>query len=127
MSGQTFSQTTSDGKTSVKRTWDVERLWDFSKKLPIKPVPLDSISALDEVTWFGSGPSQQPTGRRVADHAKRIYEVELDHPIILSAEGWVMDGMHRICRAYVQGLESINAVQFTRNPDPDKITEAIVK
>lgn len=123
MSGQTFSQTTTDGNRSTKRIWRVERLWGLSIDLPVKTVPLSSISALDEVTWFDTDQDSRPTGRRVADHAKRIYEADLDLPVILSAEGWVMDGMHRVCRAYVLGLETINAVQFVQNPEADETTE----
>ena len=123
MSQQAFTHTTSDGTRRVTRTWQVERLWDLARDLPVKLVPVESISALDEVTWFSLDPSQHPTGRRVADHAKRIYEVALDHPIILSAEGWVMDGMHRLLKAYVLGRKTIEAVQFSHNPEPDEAVE----
>jgi len=30
-----------------------------------------------------------------------------------------MDGMHRVVKALVQGLESIEAVRFTVDPEPD--------
>ena len=119
MSKQTFCHTYMDG---TKRIWCVERLWVLTQKMPIKEVPVESISALDEVTWFGYEPSQHPTGRRVAEHARRIYEANFDYPVILSAEGWVMDGMHRICKAYLLGMEEIRVVQFETNPEPDQIT-----
>ena len=94
--------------------------------MPVKEVPIESISALDEVTWFDYDPSKHPTCRRVADHAKRIYEVQLDHPVILSAAGWVMDGMHRICKAYVLGMQTIPAVQFVEDPEPDETSTSDV-
>ena len=62
---QTFANTTE----GIKRIWDVERLWEFANKLPVKEVPLASISNLDEVSWFGVIPAEYPTCRRVADHA----------------------------------------------------------
>lgn len=105
----------------VKRIWSVERIWQIASRLPVKDVPLESISNLDEVSWFGDGPHNAPTCRRVAEHARRIYAAEFDHPVILSAEGWVMDGMHRVCKAYLLGWETVKAVQFTENPEPDKI------
>ena len=126
MSRETFTHTHTDNKKRVRRTWYVKRLWELSAKLPVKAVPVESISALDEVTWFDMDPSQHPTGRRVADHAKRIYETNFDYPIILSAEGWVMDGMHRICKAYILGMECIDAIQFEQNPDPDETVESEV-
>ena len=124
MARQTFCNTDSDG---VKRVWDVERLWDLSKVLPVKEVPVDSIHALDEVTWFDYEPSQHPTCRRVTEHAKRIYEATFDFPVILSSAGWVMDGMHRVCKAYLLGLERIQVVQFDEDPEPDHVFRAAFK
>lgn len=114
---QTFTNTT-DG---IKRIWDVEKLWEIAGQLPIKDVPLESISNLDEVSWFGAAPDENPTCRRVADHAKRIYEANFDHPVILSSAGWVMDGMHRVCKAYLLGWSTIKAVQFSQDPEPNEI------
>lgn len=105
----------------VKRVWYTERLWELAKGLPVKDVPIEGISAFDEVTWFGN---QEPTCRNVTDHAKRIYEASFEHPVILSAEGYVMDGMHRICRAHLLGQKTVKAVRFEPNPVPDEtVTE----
>lgn len=41
------------------------------------------------------------------------------HPVILGAEGRVMDGMHRIARAILEGRSTIKAVQFVIEPEPD--------
>jgi len=114
---QTFANTT-DG---VKQVWKIERLWEIASSLPVNDVPLAYISNLDEISWFGDTPDTHPTCRRVADHAKRIYEAEFDHPVILSSEGWVMDGMHRVCKAYLLGWQTVKAVQFVQNPEPDEI------
>ena len=114
---QTFVNIT-DG---IKRIWKIERLWKIASSLPVKDVMLAGISNLDEVSWFGDTPDESPTCRRVANHAKRIYEAEFDYPVILSSEGWVMDGMHRVCKAYLLGWQTIKAVQFTQNPEPDEI------
>jgi 2-polyprenyl-3-methyl-5-hydroxy-6-metoxy-1,4-benzoquinol methylase len=107
--------------------WKIERLWELAKALPVKAVPIKAITCLDEVHWFGGqngfdGPSAlEPTCRRVAEHARRINAAQFDHPIILSATGHVMDGMHRLAKAWVLGLEEIQAVQFARDPDPDEV------
>lgn len=44
-------------------------------------------------------------------------QVDLAYPIILGADGRVMDGMHRIARALLDGLPTIRAVQFVVQPD----------
>lgn len=44
---------------------------------------------------------------------------DLTYPIILSSDGRVMDGMHRVARALLEGETSIRAVQFRQDPPPD--------
>jgi len=43
------------------------------------------------------------------------------HPIILASDGRVMDGMHRVCKALNENRETISAVQFENDPEPDYI------
>ena len=97
--------------------WDVDHLVAASAMLPREEVPLVSIAELDEPYWFHGG--DPPTCRAIADHARLMNEVELEHPIILCADGRVMDGMHRVARAYAEGRTTITAVRFGRTPAPD--------
>ena len=99
--------------------WDVDRLVDLSAGLPQRKVPLDAIRELDEPYWFGR--EDRPTCRAVAEHARLMAETDLGYPIILCAEGRVMDGMHRVAKAYMKGHEAITAVQFEETPEPDYI------
>ena len=50
---------------------------------------------------------------------KLVAEASLSYPIILSADGRVMDGMHRLAKALLEGRECINAVRFSKDPAPD--------
>jgi len=102
--------------------WDVHRLVELAKSLPVKTVPLSSIHELDESFWFEG---ESPTCREVAVHARLIAETDLKYPIILSAEGRVMDGMHRVCKAFINNSDTLSAVQFAANPAPDYIDAAI--
>ena len=61
------------------------------------------------------------TCRQVADHARLMREADLGFPVILSSDGRVMDGMHRICKALLQGQDRIEAVRFRHDPEPDHI------
>jgi hypothetical protein len=63
--------------------------------------------------------SYPPTCRAVVQHAQRIQDVDLAYPIILSADGHVMDGMHRVAKAWMLGQSTITAVQFEHDPPPD--------
>ena len=53
------------------------------------------------------------------DHAKLIEKADLRFPIILSADGRVMDGMHRVAKATLMGQLTIEAVRFASDPEPD--------
>jgi len=100
--------------------WDVDRLVELSSGFDVVDVPLADIRELDETFWFDHE-DEEPTCRRVALHAKLIGETDLAHPIILSADGRVMDGMHRVCRALIEGREAIRAVRFNVDPQLDYV------
>ena len=98
--------------------WDVHRLIALTAAVPPAEVRLDAIRELDEPFWFG-GDSEPATCRAVADHARLIVEADLSYPIILGADGRVMDGMHRVAKAYLEGRTAILAVRLDVDPEPD--------
>lgn len=98
--------------------WDVDRLVELSKKITPQQVPLSAIKELDENYWFG-GKGDNPTCRAIVEHFKLMTETDLTFPIILSPNGRVMDGMHRVCKALIEGNKTISVVQFKRDPEPD--------
>ena len=57
----------------------------------------------------------------VAEHARRIQDADLSHPVILSAGGGLMDGGHRIAKAYLLGETTVKARRFVTDPEPDWI------
>jgi hypothetical protein len=97
--------------------WWVDRLWLLSADLRPFRAPLDCIQALDLDCWFDG--QESPTLRAVARHAKRLAEVDVSYPVILSARGVLMDGAHRVARAWADGQNWVLAVQFTDDPEPD--------
>ena len=68
---------------------------------------------LDEDCWFGQ---KKPTLREIARHCKKINNASLKYPIILNADGSLMDGGHRLCKAILEGRKTIKTVQFTSMP-----------
>jgi hypothetical protein len=104
--------------------WDVDPLVVLTKDFPRIRVPLEAIREIDEPHWF-SGGAQDATCRAVMEHARMIGKADLEFPIILSADGRVMDGMHRVLKALLNGLHSIEAVRFERDPEPDFVDVAI--
>jgi hypothetical protein len=111
-----FSDPKHDGSIDF---WYVEHLWKISEELPIKLVKIADLSGMDEDLWFGGPDNVQATCRAVTEHARQIQDADMSFPIILSAEGEVWDGMHRIARATLDGIPELPAVQFIVNPKPD--------
>lgn len=98
--------------------WDVDRLVMLSSHLPRKQILLSTVRELDEA-W--SGDDGPPTWRALLEHVRLIDEADFAFPIILSASGAVMDGMHRVAKAVRQGRTDIEAVQFSEDPEPDHV------
>lgn len=102
------------------RAWNVHRLVDLTTTLPRERVPLSAIRELDEPYWCNEG-TKQLTCREVVAHTRLINDCDFTHPVILSSDGRVMDGMHRICKALLVGLSDIEAVRFLQDPEPDYV------
>lgn len=116
--GQKHSRLTPEGRLY----WMTERLWEYAKHLPEKTIPISSIKEFDQNCWFFS--LEEATCKSVANHAKQIVDADLSYPIVLSAEGMLMDGGHRIAKAWIYGISEIKAVQFTTDPEPDWIEKS---
>ena len=99
--------------------WDVDRLVELSRDFPVKQVPLSAIWELDTAYW-----GERMTPRQLADHVRLTNDVDVSHPIILGADGRVMDGMHRLVRALLEGRVTIAAVQFDVHPPADYLDTA---
>ncbi|MCU4392153.1 hypothetical protein KTH73_15710 [Acinetobacter courvalinii] len=98
--------------------WDVHHLVELTITFMIKKVALADIRELNEAYWF---PDQFPTTQQIIEHFQLVQDADLSYPIILCAEGRVMDGMHRIAKACLLKQEHILAVQFEHTPEPDFI------
>lgn len=113
ISRRLWSTPLADGSIPFVR---MQQLWEMAAGLPSRKVRVSDLNALDEVRWFSERMQKLPTCRAVAEHARDIYEVDFQFPIILSPSGEVLDGMHRLCKAFLQNMEEIDAVQLPTMP-----------
>jgi predicted amino acid dehydrogenase len=97
--------------------WDVDRLVELSRHLAVEQVELAAVFEIDSVYWFDDW--QRPTVRKVVEHFRLVQEVDTSHPIILGPDGRVMDGMHRVARALLDGRRTIAARRLPVLPEPD--------
>jgi hypothetical protein len=100
--------------------WDVHRLIRLSKSLECALVPLANICELDENWWYDTSTSI-PTPRALSAHMALVHEADLAFPILLCAEGRLMDGMHRVVKALLEQRANIQSVRFPVTPEPDFI------
>ena len=91
-------------------SWSVPRLFELSKNLPVVDVPLDYICV--------SSTYEKLTLRDLVMHMQAVNDADLDAPILLSEDGDIMDGRHRIMKALLLGLDNIKAKRFEENPEP---------
>ena len=101
-------------------TWDVHRLVRLAKNQTSVAIPLESISELDENWWFQSE-RDHPTPRSLAKHMALVRDTDLQYPIILCEKGRLMDGMHRVVKAFLENKHTILAVRLAPMPEPDFI------
>jgi hypothetical protein len=98
--------------------WDIRRLVELTRDYPVEQIQLVDIAELDATHWY-QHEGDSPTCRSILDHMRLIDDVDLRYPIILDQDGCVMDGMHRVCKAVREGKDSVLAVRFASNPEPD--------
>ncbi|MDM1521974.1 hypothetical protein HX088_01600 [Empedobacter sp. 225-1] len=100
--------------------WDVDRLISLTQNILPKKIPLSAISELNESYWY-SNEGDVPTCKSIAEHMILVNNADLSYPIILCPEGKIMDGMHRVVKAYLNDYISIHAYQLKKLPEPDFI------
>ena len=101
------------------KAWDVDRLVALTKNFPRLEVALSDLRELDEA--FPTNEKGDVTWRNVVGHMALIEAADAAYPIILAANGDVMDGRHRVAKAMLAGQATIEAVQFPNDPDPDYV------
>jgi len=110
------SSTYSNGKY----VWRAEDLWAAAKGLPVVELPVDDfVEQLNGTCWTQG--DEEVTPNWVLCHTRRILNAE-DYPIIIDEDGIILDGVHRLCRAVLEGREVIEAQRLKLLPEPIYIT-----
>ena len=99
--------------------WRMATIWAAAVGKPSLAVPIGNLKILDDVVWYGGPNNVAPTIRSVAEHARDIFSADMSYPIIMTSSGEVLDGAHRIARAYLEDQHSIAAVVIDDWPSPD--------
>ena len=100
--------------------WQVPDLQAAAVGLPVQEISTAGFN-LDVDAWFGEACS--PTIANVVHHMKAIQHADLSNPILLSTEGHVFDGLHRLAKCSLEGIGTIRYQQFEVNPEPFEIVD----
>lgn len=98
-------------KDGTKR-FVIKNLISQAADLTVQEMPLEHLNIAFLHPHIGSM-------REFVAHIKSVLDADIDTPIILDDEGYVMDGRHRIARALLEEHETIKFVRFEKTPDPD--------
>ena len=89
-----------DFKDGKELFWKNETLWKKAAELQVKEVMLDDLPWKEDGCHNLGNP---PKWGKVAEHCKHAMEVDSSFPIIIGPQGEIVDGMHRIIKAFVDG------------------------
>jgi len=98
--------------------WRTQTLIQKSKDLKVDAFHITDSIMDENIMW---------TLKNVHDyliHYKRVQRADLNEPLILRSDGYVMDGWHRIIKAISCGIEVLPSKQFIVDPEPDFKGEA---
>ena len=103
--------------------------WLIAKKAPGKYFLHGFCVSLVNCVWITGAHIAHFLGRcrserRIAEHARDIFNADLNYSIITTRSGDVLDGAHRIARAFIEGKREIQAVVLDDWPPPAVFIEA---
>ena len=95
------------------QSWDNSTLYTACRNLPEFDYPLCAID-------MSGKPWTLSNFRWILYHIDRINKSKLDYPIILTPDGIICDGWHRISKAILEGKTTIRAVRLLSMPESDR-------
>jgi 2'-5' RNA ligase len=103
------------------KTYSLPYLWQLASSMPVENVPMSELEDfLNRNIWYNKkDDSIKPTPANVFRDAKRIYESDLRHPILMAPSGdRIIDGIHRLAKAkFIEGLKEVPVIKFESWPD----------
>lgn len=95
------------------RVFKDESLREASRDLPVIDYVLTD-SLMDEILRW-----KLVNFHDYLTHFRRVLNADLTTPLIIRSDGVIMDGWHRIIKAYNTGLRALPAKRFEVDPAPD--------
>lgn len=106
---------TDSGYEEGEKFWKATTLYKAAEEQKCKLYTVDLMSRdLDFNIW------RELNLIHLAEHINRVTNCSLEHPIILSPYGEILDGNHRVLKALCEGKTKLKAYRLKSMPKPDK-------
>lgn len=102
----------------VIRVWEVSTLWFLAGRDGVREKILVE-DFINDTPWG----DESLTPKELARHVKRVNRADILFPIIISPDGDLMDGYHRVTKAHLMGHKTIDGVRFEEWPEPQETRE----
>ena len=105
-------------------TWQVSDLHKLTKDMPHEDVSLSEFDGYlnKKLPW---GKKKDLTFKRLLEHLDRVDNADLNYPILVTPEGRLYDGTHRLIKALRDKQDTIKAIRFATEP-PGGVKDAAV-
>lgn len=109
------------------REYDVNKLFELAKDIPEEEVDLaDYVDQLKDYVWT-EGDSEKKIRPididESSEHWQRMLDADLDYPILIGPNNEIMDGYHRLARAFFLRKPKIKIQKFDHWPREALIRE----
>jgi hypothetical protein len=113
-----------DSFSNQKNNWYVDDLWELASDMPVVRVSVNYLWEMykDNWYWFDSN-EERINYDKFLHHYKRCQEADLNYPILIFPDNKIADGVHRLVKAKLLGLDTISAVLFDHLPEANFVTE----
>ena len=102
------------------RQWDLKHIWKLSEYLVVEEI--DPSTLWDEryaKAWCWQHEDETLNNEFFLHHMQRVMDADLNYPIILSEENYIFDGVHRLVKCKLLGIDKIRCVKFQKDPEPN--------
>lgn len=104
-------------KYNYPRQWNLNDLWRLSSNLQVNTINVNTLwNQRYAKAWCWQQEDEALNNEFFLHHMQRITNANLDYPIILSEENYILDGVHRLMKCKYLNIQDIKYVQFTKDP-----------
>lgn len=99
-------------------SWAVKDLWDLAATLEPVEIEVHKVADIDKLLDSHCWSAGSMSIREIMDHSDRVDKADLTYPIIVTPDGCIADGVHRLVKCLWTGIDRILVVYLPAMPPP---------